>query len=83
MREFASKAAALRTKAHVNVDELLTSTRTQDEGSDLWVVFNRIQEKLVGGGYTYNRGRKARSVKSFQKDIELNEQLFELAGSYL
>lgn len=83
MREFASKAAALRTKAHVDVDGLLASTRSQDEGSDLWVVFNRIQEKLVGGGYTYNRGRKARSVKSFQKDIELNEQLFELAGSYL
>lgn len=83
MRDFAAKAAALRTKAHVDVDGLLASTRTQDEGSDLWVVFNRIEEKLVSGGYTYNRKRKARSIKSFQKDVELNEKLWELAESYV
>ncbi len=35
-----------------------------------------------GGSYT-SGGRKARSVKNFQKDIQLNEQLFELAESYL
>jgi hypothetical protein len=47
-------------------------------------VFNRVQEKVLGGSYSYGRKqRKARSVTSFQKDIELNEQLFELAGSYL
>jgi hypothetical protein len=46
--------------------------------------FNRVQEKVLGGSYSYGRKqRKARSVTSFQKDIELNEQLFELAGSYL
>ena len=83
MRDFATRAAALRTKAHVDVDELLTSTRSQDEGSDLWVIFNRIEEKLVNGGYAYNRGRKARSIKSFQKDVELNEKLWELAESYV
>jgi len=82
MIDFAYKAATIRSKATVNVMELLESTRAEDEGSDLWVVFNRVQEKLIGGGYTSGR-RKTRSVKSFQKDIEINEQLFELAGSYL
>ena len=41
-------------------------------------------ENQARGSYSYGRKqRKARSVTSFQKDIELNEQLFELAGTYL
>ena len=82
MQDFATKAMQLRTKQQVNVLEILTADRPQDQGNDLWVVFNRIQEKLLGGSYRAGQ-RKARSVRNFQKDIELNEQLFELAGSYL
>lgn len=82
MVEFASKAAALRTKQKVNIMDLLNADRTEDQGSDLWVVFNRVQEKLLGGSYQAGK-RKARSVKNFQKDIQINEQLFELAESYL
>ena len=82
MSDFATKAAALRTKKTVNIMSVLEPTRTEDQGNDLWVVFNRVQEKILGGSYT-SGGRKARSVKNFQKDIQLNEQLFELAESYL
>ena len=82
INEFAYKAATLRTKARVNVMELLEATRTEDQGNDLWAVFNRVQEKIIGGSFRSGK-RKARSVTSFQKDIEINEQLFELAGSYL
>jgi len=82
MNDFATKASQLRTKKTVNIMDVLTPTRTEDQGNDLWVVFNRVQEKILGGSYT-SGGRKARSVKNFQKDIQLNEQLFELAESYL
>jgi hypothetical protein len=82
MTDFATKAAALRTKKTVNIMDVLIPTRTEDQGDDLWVVFNRVQEKILGGSYT-SGGRKARSVKNFQQDIKLNEQLFELAESYL
>ena len=82
MNDFATKASALRTKSTVNIMSILSPTRTEDVGNDLWLVFNRIQEKILGGSYT-SGGRKARSVKNFQKDIQLNEQLFELAESYL
>jgi len=82
MADFATKASALRTKKTVNIMDVLTPTRTEDQGNDLWVVFNRVQEKILGGSYT-SGGRKARSVKNFQKDIQLNEQLFVLAESYL
>jgi hypothetical protein len=82
MQDFAAKAMQLRTKQRVNIMDVLNADRPQDAGSDLWVVFNRVQEKLLGGSYKAGK-RKARSVKNFQKDIELNEQLFELAESYL
>lgn len=82
MNDFATKASQLRTKKRVNIMDVLTATRSEDQGNDLWVVFNRVQEKILGGSYT-SGGRKARSVKNFQKDIQLNEQLFELAESYL
>lgn len=82
MIEFALKAATLRTKAKVNAEELLVVERDADRGNDLWAVFNRVQEKLLGGSFRSGK-RKSRSVKSFQKDIEVNEQLFELAGSYI
>jgi hypothetical protein len=82
MADFAQKAMQLRTKERVNIMDVLTADRPQDRGNDLWVVFNRVQEKLLGGSYRAGK-RKARSVKNFQKDIELNEKLFELAEAYL
>jgi hypothetical protein len=84
MQEFATKAAALRSKEKINIMDVLTAERIEDEGNDLWAVFNRVQEKIVGGNYVYgNKRRKARSIKNFQQDIKLNEQLFELAEAYL
>lgn len=84
MKEFAVRAAALRTKSSINIDALLTPTRNEDAGNDLWAVFNRVQEKLINGGFSYgHKNRKSRSIKNFQQDIKLNEELFELAETYL
>jgi len=84
MQEFATKAAALRSKETVNIMDVLKAERVEDEGNDLWAVFNRVQEKIVGGSYVYgSKRRKARSIKNFQQDIKINEQLFELAELYL
>lgn len=82
MIDFASKAANLRTKQKVNALDLLMVTRIEDQGSRLWEVYNRLQEKILGGNYIAGK-RKARSVKSFQKDIELNEKLWKLAEDYV
>jgi hypothetical protein len=59
MADFATKAAALRTKKTVNIMSVLEPTRKEDVGNDLWLVFNRVQEKILGGSYT-SGGRKAR-----------------------
>jgi hypothetical protein len=84
MVDFATKAVGLRNKATVNIMDVLNAERDADQGNDLWAVFNRVQEKIINGGYGYGRkNRKARSIKNFQQDIKVNEELFELAGQYV
>jgi hypothetical protein len=89
--DFAKKALETRfTKEEleiidVDLDKLLTPTRPQDQGSDLWSVYNVIQEKLVNGMFNYTYGtknRKARKIKNFKQDLVLNEKLYDLALQY-
>jgi len=66
----------------VDIMELLKPTRIEDNGTDLWSVFNVIQEKIIDGDFNYNMGnksRKARQIKNFQQDIKVNKELFALA----
>jgi hypothetical protein len=87
-QKFALEALGLRFNTEdktFNVDEFLTPTRKEDEGNDLWSVFNLVQEKLVHGMVDYRIGskqRKARRIKNFQQDIKLNSDLYELALAY-
>jgi hypothetical protein len=87
-QKFALEALGLRFDTEnktFNVSELLTPTRKEDEGNDLWSVFNVIQEKLVHGMVDYrvgNKQRKARRIKNFQQDVKLNSDLYELALAY-
>jgi hypothetical protein len=89
--EFAIKALSTRfeedelTRITIDAKELLKPTRKEDEGTDLWTIFNIIQEKLIDGNFSYNAGsknRKARRIKNFQQDIKVNEKLWELAESF-
>lgn len=85
---FAKKALTTRfTKKErevikIDLTELIKPTRKEDEGKDLWSVFNVVQEKLINGGFNYTSNgkvRKARQVKNFNQDIKLNKDLFQLA----
>jgi hypothetical protein len=89
MTEFALKAAQYRWKNQtitIEPADLLAVERGEDNGSDLWAVFNRVQEKLVNGGINYNNGRKTRKVralKNFTADMTFNGELWELAEEYV
>jgi hypothetical protein len=89
--EFAKKAASIRFGAEqlenitIDFDDLVTPTRPEDNGDDLWSVFNVVQEKLVHGMFEYTSGsklRKARKIKNFRQDLDLNAKLYELAVEY-
>ena len=87
-QKFALEALGLRFDTEnktFNVSEFLTPTRKEDEGNDLWSVFNLVQEKLIHGMVDYragNKNRKARRIKNFQQDVKLNSDLYELALEY-
>ena len=72
--KFARQAAQLKFSnndiSETVINNLLAVNRIEDEGSDLWTVFNRIQENL-----TYD-------VRNMNDDIRLNQQLFSLAEQY-
>jgi hypothetical protein len=91
IEEFAKKAAAIRFGAEqlqnitIDYDKLIEPTRPEDQGNDLWSVFNVVQEKLVHGMFEYTAGsklRKARKIKNFKQDLDLNAKLYELAVEY-
>ena len=73
----------------VDIDGLLNVERKEDAGNGLYEVFNRVQESLVQGKYLYasngkvkdadTKTRKARPIKNFKQNIEVNQRLSELA----
>ncbi len=91
MVEFATRALETRfnekqmKRITIDVNQLLEIDRVEDKGNDVWVVFNRIQEKLLNGDFEYGQGskiRKARKIKNFQQDARVNSELFDLALEY-
>ena len=88
-RQLAIDAMQLRTNRidaewdEETIADVLTPTRDADKGNDLWTVFNVIQEKITQGGYSAAlngaKVRKVRKIKSFEKDLKVNQDLFKLA----
>jgi hypothetical protein len=70
----------------IDYDELIKPVRKEDEGSDLWSVFNVVQEKIIDGDFEYRAGgklRKARQIKNFKQDMRINKELFNVALEYV
>ena len=69
------------------VADLLEPKRTEDEGKDLWSIYNVLQEKIIKGGTTLavdgKKPRKMRGIKSAIKDLSINKRLFETAYAYV
>ena len=82
--DFEKKATKIRSEKLQNVS--FSVRRSIDMSSDLYTVYNRIQEDLVRGGIESvsgnGRTRMLREVKGIDKIKQLNEQLFDLAMSY-
>ena len=69
-------------KIKIDFKDLLTPTRDEDKGKDLWSVFNVVQEKIIDGDFAYKvagKLRKARQIKNFKQDQKINKELFDVA----
>lgn len=67
----------------VTEEQILAPRRWQDESSDLWSVFNRLQENLIKGGLSARtaQGKRShtRAVKGIDGDLKLNRALWVMA----
>ena len=67
--------------------DIIKPTRKEDEGDNMWSVYNVIQEKIIHGMFDVygvnGKQRKARKIKNFQQDTKVNQELYELALSYV
>ena len=88
---FAGKALALRfpelDKAGMQPSRLLECRREGDTSDNLWTVFNRVQENLLGGGLIRRtetgRLSRTRRITSIREDVRLNGRLWDLAEEVL
>jgi len=75
----------------IDVNQMLKIRRDEDSGSDLWSVFNRVQENLLQGGILTItpkdngsvRRSRTRAIRSIDQNIEVNKMLWELSESIL
>ena len=91
MNVFAGAALRLRFEdvsvAPINPAKLLESRRYEDNGDNLWQVFNRVQENLIRGGQRdFSRCRhdgrrfpRTRAIAGLDQNIRLNRELWNLA----
>ena len=71
-----------------DIEDILEPVREEDEGDDLWSVFNVLQEKVIKGDFQFGKTktgkrRKARPITGAAKDIDVNQALFLAASEYL
>ncbi|MGV2395840.1 DUF932 domain-containing protein [Klebsiella aerogenes] len=83
---FAKAALAYRFgEEHPPVTEfqVLSARRWQDESSDLWTIYNRLQENLSKGGLAgrsaQGKSSRTRAVNGIDGDIRLNRALWVMA----
>jgi hypothetical protein len=70
-------------RSDISPNQLLTVRRPEDEGDNLWSVYNRIQENLTQPGMIVDTsGKLISGVTSVQQDMEVNKSLFTLVHAY-
>ena len=90
--DFAKNASIIKwgmgsIPATLNMEDLITPIRKEDEGDDLWKVFNVVQEKFIKGGVEYksNKGRKTslKGLKNIMVTNQMNTKLWTLAEAFV
>lgn len=92
--DFANKASKLilpETAIQYDVASMLKPRRADDTASDLWTIFNRVQETAIRGGLQYTsvnglgniRRNTGRNIRSIDRNIDVNQKLWTLAETTL
>ncbi len=70
-------------RSDINPAQLDKSHRPEDEGNQLWNIYNRIQENLTKPGMLIDtQGNLINGIVSVKEDMDVNKQLFSLVHAY-
>lgn len=61
---------------------LLAPLREEDEATDLWTLFNVVQEKMVRGGWVGSAGRSIKPMVDRNRELIINIRLFQIAEEF-
>jgi hypothetical protein len=101
--EFAAKSLAIRFPEYINprtnkidlsklnqsidVSTILESKRIEDNGDALWAVYNRVQEKIIKGGFQRigdtGKAKAVRELTNIRMGVIVNKGLWSLAENYV
>lgn len=85
-RALRTRSLSLEENLSSGVGNILSVNRPEDEGDELWKVYNRIQENLTNGNFeirTKKGSRKGASIRSIDRGIKMNQDLWNLAKTYI
>jgi hypothetical protein len=86
VNQFVRHAAEIRFGSgrvnEVDLESFGAARRSDDAHNTLWATYNRVQENGVHGGPKVGN-RKSRSLGSIDSYMNWNNQLFQLATTYL
>jgi len=76
-----------RTPNAEELAEILKVRRPEDEGNNLWVLLNRLQESVIRGGNTFvdarGRMRTQKPLINLDKSLKANQELWSMCESYI
>jgi hypothetical protein len=84
IEELTKRSLALRFGSMSRIDhqQLLNIIRSEDEDTDLWSLYNRIQENLTQPGMIIDEQGRSIGGLVGHEDIRVNQRLFELVTEF-
>lgn len=85
IQRFADRAAEIRgSSIMLDPGQILRPRRWDDQGTNLWSVFNRVQENFTRGGMTghsaTNQRRSVQGIRTLAADVDFNKKLWTAAS---
>lgn len=75
----------------ISPNDVLNARRGDDQGDDLWKVFNRVQENMIKGGMKFRelstntgkvRKHATKPISNLVKDMSINKGLWKMMETY-
>jgi hypothetical protein len=83
---FKLRAGEDRVLTAQELEAMLAPKRPADAGDNLWKVLNRVQESVIKGGFSAvnasGKLRRIKGIKNIEKDLNINQSIWELSTQY-